>query len=126
MARDTDEELRRLEQALWEESDEQDACYDEQDEEDLPEFVPEEDPYIPNAGVYQNYSNDYGKKLRNYASGYRAYNSDKTDTDLEQYSEEIREDRQPSLGLLWFLVILLLILIAVVGAVLWKYLGGLL
>ncbi len=126
MARDTDEELRRLEQALLEEEAQPPEEEADAQEEDLPEFAPEEDSYIPNAGVYQNYSNDYGKKLRNYASGYRAYNADKTDTDLEQYSEEIRNGRQPSLGLLWFLVILMLILIAVVGAVLWKYLGGLL
>ena len=125
MARDTDEELRRLQQALLEEDDDEEELPDDEEEEELPEIIPEDDAHIPNVDVYQNYSNDYGKKLRNYASGYRAYNSDKADTDLEHYSEEVRSGSQ-SLGLLWFLIILLLLLIGVVVAILWKYLGGLL
>ncbi len=119
MARDTDEELKRLQQALLEEEE------DAQEDDELPQLATEEDSPIPNVDVYQNFSNDYGKKLRNYASGYRAYNTDKTDTDLESYSEEIRDGRK-SLGLLWFLVFLLLALIGIVCAVLWKYLGGIL
>ena len=117
MARDTDEELKRLQDALLEE--EADAI----EEDDLPEPMTEEDSLIPNVSVYQNYSNDYGKKLRNYASGYRAYNADKTDIDMEEYSQEVK-DGKGSLGLLWFFVVLLLVLIGLVCAVLWKYLGG--
>ena len=122
MARDTDEELRRLEQALLdEEHDEQDDATDTQDNEELPEILPEEDPYIPNAGVYQNYSNDYGKKLRNYATGYRAYNSDKTDADLEEFSEEVLESNTSGGGCVLALIAIILA-IGIIGVLVYGYL----
>jgi hypothetical protein len=125
MFRDREEELQRLQDQLLEEEDPQpeEALPDDDDFDDLlSENQPIEDPEI-----YQNYSNDYGKNLRNYASGYRVYNSDKTDTDLDTYSESVREG-QPSRRFLWIPVLLLGLLAAVVLALLWKYLrlGGIL
>lgn len=122
MTRDRDEALQRLQQALLEEEETEAFT-----EEELPEIQPEDDPRIADAGVYQNFSNDYGKNLRNYASGYRAYNADKTDTDLDAYSDAVREGEKPR-RLLWIPVVLLLLLAIVVLALLWKYLrlGGIL
>lgn len=49
-------------------------------------------------------------KLRNYANGYKAYNSDITDTNLNHYSEEVRNPRKKKDTLLLFVIILLLLL----------------
>jgi hypothetical protein len=125
MSRDKDEALRRLQEALLE--DEEADTEAAPDEEAFPEIQPEEDTRIADAGVYQNFSNDYGKNLRNFASGYRAYNADKTDTDLDRYSETVREGKSAR-SFLWIPVLLLGLLAAVVLALLWKYLrlGGIL
>lgn len=116
MFRDTSEELARLEAELLAE---------EEPEEELPE---EEEPAEPwqyedtraacEPEVFQNYSNDYGKGLRNYASGYRAYNADDCDEDLEAYSEEVRRGKKKAPGCLT-LAICLLILALAVAAILW-------
>ena len=104
MFKDTDEALARLEAELLREEEEDLAeeeyeAYEEYseetetDEENLPpEYV--YDDTRPSAGpvVYQNYSNNYGKNLRNYASGYHAYNADISDEDPENYSEELLEE----------------------------------
>ena len=123
MSRDREEALQRLQQALLEE--EENNAVQTLEDEDFPEIQPEDDPRIADAGIYQNYSNDYGKNLRNYASGYRAYNADKTDTDLDAYSEAVQEG-EANRRLLWLPVLLLGVLAAVVLGLLWKYLrlGG--
>lgn len=64
MFRDAKEELERLEEALL--------------EQEAPEDIPEEVPAQP---VYRNFSNNYGRDLRNYASGYEAYDEDLADVD---------------------------------------------
>ena len=76
MLRDRDEELQRLNQDLLaQEEPEQEEILDE---ETLDELL-EEDTQIEDTEAYVNYSN-----------GYRAYNTDKTDTDLESFSEAVR------------------------------------
>ena len=98
MFKDTDQELARLEaELLKEEAPETEAleedCFDETEEEMLPpEYYYEDTRAADGPAVYQNYSNDYGKNLRNYASGYRAYNSDVSDEDLESFSEDVYEN----------------------------------
>ena len=109
MRRDTEEALRRLQEQLLEE---------EEPEEDS-DVLPEETRPSGDCWVYQNYSNGYGKQLRNYASGYKAYNSDVTDTDLERYSEEVRQPKKS--GCLGYLAAALLPLTAVAVALLWWY-----
>ena len=84
---DRDEELRRLEQELLEPEAEEEEEYLEQDALD-------EDGPIESAGVYRNFSNNYGTQLRNYASGYRTYNTDTTDTDPEALSRELLEPEE--------------------------------
>lgn len=112
MFKDTDQELARLEAELLKE-EETDEFYPEETEDYDPEeenFYPEEEPEAEpveydyedtraadGPAVYQNYSNDYGRNLRNFASGYRAYNSDECDEDLDAFSEDVY-DAQPESG----------------------------
>ena len=116
MRRDREEELRRLQEQLLEEEEE---FTEEADEETLDDLLEEGDAFEDDR-AYQNYSNGYGRQLRNYASGYKAYNSDVTDTDLEHYSEEVRQPKKS--GCLGILAAGLLLLTAVaVAALLWWY-----
>lgn len=94
MFRDTSEELARLEaELLAEEMPEEEEPLEEDVEEDLPWKFEDTRP-ADGQVIYQNYSNDYGKGLRNYASGYRAYNADESDEDLEAYAEDVRQGKK--------------------------------
>ena len=97
MFRDTDQELKRLEQALLEE------------EETAPQGT----------SVF----NPISEKKSTVTAGYQAYNTDKCDEDLEAYSETVRKaDR--SIGLLSIVLGLLAVLIlGAVALVLLRYLG---
>lgn len=132
MFKDTDKELQRLEAELLAEEEVQ-----------QPQAVPEEEPdeellseeeldaLLADTGpakgrvVYQNFSNGYGRELRNYASGYNAYNSDTCDEDLDSYSEEVRQEPKKYTALV---VLACLLAAGIVGILLWWLLryGGLL
>lgn len=116
MFRDRDEELKRLQEQLLDEEAAEEIFLDE----DMLDALLEEDRQGQKPGVYQNFSNRYGRELRNFASGYKAYNSDTTDTDLESFSEMVREPKK-TIGLAWIPVLLILLLAAVVVAVVWRY-----
>lgn len=120
MYRDRDAELRRLQEQLLED-EEPETDEELLDEETLDELLSDSQK-SGDSKVYQNFSNGYGKRLRNYASGYKAYNSDITDTDLERYSEEVRKPKRAGC-LLWLAALLLVVAAAVV---IWVYLrlGG--
>lgn len=125
MYRDREEELQRLQKQLLE--DEEPAQEQEEEEEELLdeetlEELLNESSQIKNTKVYQNFSNDYGKNLRNYASGYKAYNSDRIDTELDSYSEAVREPKKTG-GLMWLAAVLLALMAAVVGAIVWMCFG---
>ncbi len=122
MFKDASKELARIEAELLA----------EEPEEEPVDAQPEEDPWAyedtaPARGsvIYQNYSNDYGKNLRNYASGYHAYNSDTTDEDLEEYSQQVHEGKRSGGGVLAVLLVLILLLSGVLLFVAWQkgYLG---
>lgn len=118
MNRDRQEELERLEKELLADTEE------ETPEEET--FLEEDDTQIGDAPVvYQNFANNYGKDLRNFASGYRAYNSDRVDMELEEFSQEVRNEEKPAS--IWVPAVLTALIGAVVGAILWIYLslGGL-
>ena len=117
MFKDTDQELARLEAELLkvdgpdadteeeyeeyedtEDPDPYDDCGEaEPEEDDLPEYYYQDTRAAKGPAVYQNYSNDYGRNLRNFASGYKAYNTDDCDEDLDEYSDEVL-DGQPERG----------------------------
>ena len=123
MFHDAQEELKRLEAELLAEEDSPVQEPESPAQDDLPE---EDDLDIllaqtqrietpEGASVYRNYSNDYGKSLRNYASGYKAYNTDKTDEDLEEFSQQVYSPRKKGLT---GLVVTALLLTAAIFAVL--------
>ncbi len=117
MFRDQDEALQRLQEQLLEE--------EEPEEEGFFEALPEESEPGDDPEVYRNFSNDYGKNLRNFASGYQAYNADRVDVDLETFSQKVQQDRAE---VPWLLIVILILMAAVVGAIVWFFvrLGGLL
>ncbi|MBQ6839154.1 MAG: hypothetical protein IJO45_00500 [Oscillospiraceae bacterium] len=121
MFRDASEELERLQAELLAEDEPVELPPEEPPEETL--FFEEYEDTRPAQGpaVYQNYSNDYGKNLRNYASGYRAYNSDTTDEDLEEYSEAVREGNT-SRGSCLLAVIAVILALAILGVVAYGFL----
>lgn len=121
----TEEEEAEDEEAYEEEYDEE---YDEEEEEPdqaPPEYIYEDTRAAQGPAVYQNYSNDYGRGLRNYASGYQAYNSDDCDEDLDAFSDEIYEEPQEknNTGLMITACVLAAILGIVVLFVVLKYKG---
>lgn len=83
MFRDTKQELQRLEQELLQEESAQE-----------PEFG--EEP-----------SGEYEGDYVNFASGYRAYNSDRADVELEEYGRTVREGEKSRLTGLIVLALLL-------------------
>jgi hypothetical protein len=105
MFRDKSEELERLQaELLAEEESEQEAPEQPQEEElfeDYEDTRPAQEPV-----GYQNYSN-----------GYRAYNTDDSDEDLDSYSEEVRAGGKKRGGgclvaIALFLAIILVALVA--------------
>lgn len=123
MFRDTKEELERLEQLLREEETEEGQEVPQEEEEDYSQFLQEDGEEPQGPVVYQNFSNGYGSQLRNYATGYKAYNADKTDIDPEQLSREVLEGKSSS-GI-WLVAVVLALMAAVLGAIVWIYAGGL-
>ena len=81
MARDTEEALRQLDAQLQEVEKEdttdsnQLTLDDVLNDEELNQLLGEHDQG-ENPPVYENFSNQYGKDLRNFASDYKAYNAD--------------------------------------------------
>ena len=131
MFRDAQEELERLQAQLLEETEEEEEAFQEEaseedtflDEEDFDELLSDTDQG-ENPGVYQNFSNDYGRNLRNFATGYKAYNTDRTDVSPDEISEEMLEEKSANLTWLW---VLLIVMLAVIGVIFWSFLsaGGL-
>lgn len=127
MFRDAKEELDRLQEQLLEEEEDLPEEDDDEGDGDFPaekqlDDLLDEDTAIPDAPVYRNFSNDYGRGLRNFASGYRAYNGDKTDTDLDEYSEEVYSGKKKNSGCCAGVLVLLLAAAAAVAV--WWYLQG--
>lgn len=115
MPRDTEQELERLQSQLLQEAQEEAEEFSV--EEDFAELLWEEDQG-ENPQVYQNYSNDYGRNLRNFATGYKAYNTDQTDADLDEYCDLVQQEPKISV---WWVWIVLLLMGAVVGAIAWMF-----
>lgn len=127
MFRDQEEELRRLSDELRAEEEEPEAP--EQEEEEL-DFSLDADTDIADmtGGVYRNASNDYGRGLRNYASGYRAYNADKTEVDPQALSDAVlREDEEEEKSLTGLVIAAFVLAAGVAGMLIyWLVWGGLL
>ena len=124
MFRDRQEELQRLQEQLLEEEPKE-ALEDEAedgflDEEGLNALLDGEDQGA-NPRVYQNFSNSYGRELRNYATGYKAYNTDKTDEDMESYSQAVLEPENNK-GITGLLILMLALLCGIAVVLGWIFL----
>lgn len=116
MFKDTDQELARLEAALLKEEEETELPPEEEEESSDNDY--EDTRAADGPAVYQNFSNDYGRNLRNYASGYQAYNSDVCDEDLDAFAEEVY-DAPPESGNRGLLITACVLSVILVGAVLY-------
>lgn len=130
MFRDREEELKRLQAQLLQIEGEEPA-----QTEDAPEISMEatqalddemlntllhESDLSSSPQVYQNYSNQYG-------SDYRAYNSDQTDEDPEEYSQVLLEpEKSNSNRILWLALLVIALMAAILGVLGWLYMGGML
>lgn len=104
MHKDTQEALRRLDEQLRsQELETAEPVPEEPDEADEDWF---DDDTCDNL-VYENYSNHYGRDLRNYANNYGIRNTDVTDVDLEEFSEAIQGESQENLAGLAFTAMIL-------------------
>ena len=99
MFRDQKEELQRLQEALLQEEEDADREWEEEDWEEE-----EEDP--------EEWEEDWQEQE---PANYRAYNSDRLDTDLEDFSREVYESKKSTVGR-WLAAGLLLILAAILLA----------
>lgn len=125
MFRDKDAELQRLEQALLEEEQTDAVQEEEYLDQDALEVLWDDTRPGDAPRVYQNHANHYGADLKNYATGYRAYNADDTDTDPEELAQEVLTEDKKGFG--WLLAVLVVLLGALVAAMVYLYLqlGGL-
>ena len=115
MFRDQKEELHRLEEELLRKDGQEDEEVLQEDEEDLlddPCDYGEE-----SEETYYNYSNRYG--------ACQAYNSDRTDGDLEEYSRRVYEGKESriSRGLCAIAACLLVGIVVVFGLCVLKFKG---
>lgn len=124
MFRDASEELERLQAELLAEEEPAEEIPEEPPEDDCPYDEYEDTRPAQGPAVYQNYANDYGKNLRNYASGYRAYNSDTTDEDLEDYSEQVYNGSSRGNCLLAVIAVFLALAIVAVVGIWFAYMRG--
>ncbi len=100
MFKETKSELERLEKALLEED------WDEEPEEEAEEVPAQPTGYA------------------NFANGYRIYNTDKTDEELEQFSDRVYEAESGSGTGLWIgALVICLIVLALLGSWMLRYLG---
>lgn len=120
MFKDRNTELRRLEEALLEEEEYAQALPAEEEPEDedllsdvvLDELLEDTAPTTTTV-PYQNFSNDYGN----------AYNADRTDVDLEDYSNQLQSGKKDRSGLV---ILACLLALGVLGMIIYLMLkqGG--
>lgn len=128
MFRDKEEELQRLQAELLQqdepdEPEELPAEEDEEllDEEELDELL-KDTRATQDTIIYQNFSNEYGKQLRNFANNYKAYNTDKLDLDPEELSRQLDAPKRNT-GLLATAALLAVAVLAMVCYLLLRYRG---
>lgn len=127
MFRDQEEELQRLQSELLQQEEPEELPEETKeellDDQELEELLKDTRP-ADGTVVYQNFSNDYGKELRNFANNYRAYNADNVDVDPEELSRQLDPPKRHT-GLLITAALLAAAILAVVAYLYLQY-GGLL
>ena len=119
MFKDKKEELQRLEEALLLEAQQEETEAQEAEQEEA------ENALLDDPGdfgeidqeVYRNYANRYGK--------IRAYNTDRTDAQLDEFIDAVYEEKRlgSNLGLLALTSALLVGIVAVLGWMVLRYKG---
>lgn len=111
MFKDTQRELQRLDAQLRSEEEPGKAApeFDEDDDTDALDELLGDGTRAETDGayVYQNYSNRYGRDVRNFANNYRAANTDHLDTDLDEFSDAVQEPEKENLTGLAFTAMIL-------------------
>lgn len=119
MFKDKKEELQRLEEALLLEAQQEEAeAQQEAELEEADALLDDPDDFGEiDAEAYRNYANQYGKV--------KAYNTDRTDVQLDDFSEAIYEGerRKSNLGLLALAASLLVGIVAVLGWIVLRFKG---
>lgn len=112
--KDKKQALEELDYLLQEDLDEPEEDLDEEpfDEEypddELDEDLDEDEPNA-SAVIYHNYANDYGRRI---------YNTDRTDTDLEDYSDQIYAPKTGA-DIKRLIAIAFTLAAAILGVVIW-------
>lgn len=109
--KDKKQALEELDQLLQEETDEPEENL--LDEERLSgdifdEDEPEEEPEVPTV-IYHNYANDYGRRI---------YNTDRTDADLDDYSDQVYAPKKGT-DIKLLIAIAFTLSAAILGVVIW-------
>lgn len=123
MFKDTEEELQRLSEELRA----QEKADQESEGEDMLDVFLEDDTQIGSmeGNVYKNASNEYGSNLRNFASGYRAYNADRTEVDPTILSDALLEEEEPEeKSLTGWVITAFVLATAVAAVVIWMLIRG--
>ena len=103
--KDKKQALEELDQLLQEESEEPEEVLEE---EAFSEDELAEEPEAP-AVIYHNYANDYGRRI---------YNTDRTDTDLDDYSNQVYQPKKSS-DIKLLTAIAFTLAAAILGVVIW-------
>ena len=109
--KDKKQALEELDQLLQEEIEEPDKDLEDEefeDEEFDDEEPEDEEPEAP-AVIYHNYANDYGRRI---------YNADRTDTDIDDYSDQVYEPQSNS-DIKALTAVAIALTAAILGVVIW-------
>jgi len=119
MFKDKKEELKRLEEALLLEAQQEEAeAQQEAELEEAEALLDDSDDFGDiDTEAYRNYANHYGK--------IKAYNTDRTDAQLEDFSDTVYEGKRhnSNLGLLALAAALLVGIVAVLGWIVLRFKG---
>lgn len=121
MFRDTQEELKRLEEQLLAEEELPQTAQEEEEisDEQLAALLGGDTVVIKEADLKKAMDAQPGGPRR-YVGRYEAYNTDKADTDLERYSEDVRRPSgdRTVLGLS---ILALTLIAAILGVLVWWF-----
>ena len=119
MFRDTKEELKRLEEELLAEED---LPKMEQDEEEISEEtlskLMDGDTVVIRQEDLEKAAKTRPARHGRYVGRYEAYNTDKADADLGEYSEEVRRPKKDR-SILALSILALVLLAAIFGVLIW-------
>ena len=124
MFRDTQEELKRLEEQLLAEEDLPKEQEPELDEATRVIPIPQAQELLSDLEESEEEETDLPqpqrKKKGRYIGHFEAYNSDRTDTDMKKYSEEVRQPKGDPV-VLALSILALILMAAILGILIWWF-----